>query len=290
MVLVSFRDVRFTYAYAESPALNGVTLELETGALHGIVGLNASGKTTLCGLIRGIIPHFHKGELAGEVDVLGRNLLDWNPAELSRTIGCVFDNPFTQISGIKDTVFEEIAIGLENLGVPHAEMIERVEGVVEQLGIEALVRKDPNELSGGQRQKVAFASIIAMDADVIVIDEPTSQLDPEASESVFGIIGGLKDRGKSIVLVEHKIDLLAEYADTITVLKDGAVALTGPTSEVLTSADLPATGVRAPELTEFGWRLEESGKPLPFLPVTRAEAYRAVSARIEESYRADRIA
>ncbi len=290
MALVSFRDVRFTYAYADSPALDGVTLELETGKLHGIVGLNASGKTTLCGLIRGIIPHFHKGELEGDVEVLGRNLLEWDPAELSRTIGCVFDNPFTQISGIKDTVFEEIAIGLENLGVAREEMIERVEGVVEQLGIQSLVRKNPNELSGGQRQKVAFASIIAMDADVIVIDEPTSQLDPEASEAVFGIIGGLKDRGKSIVLVEHKIDLMAEYADTVTVLKQGTVAMSGPTSEVLTSGALADSGVPAPEVTDFAWRLREVGRPLPFMPVTRAEAHRAVSARIEEVSRADRIA
>jgi energy-coupling factor transport system ATP-binding protein len=290
MALVSLRDVRFTYAYAEAPSLDGITLELEPGMLHGIVGMNASGKTTLCGLIRGIIPHFHKGELEGEVEVLGRNLLDWDPAELSRTIGCVFDNPFTQISGIKDTVFEEIAIGLENLGVPHELMIERVEKVVEQLGIQDLIRKNPNELSGGQRQKVAFASIIAMDADVIVIDEPTSQLDPEASEAVFGIIGGLKDRGKSIVLVEHKIDLIAEYADTVTVLREGKIAMTGPTSDVLTSDALADSGVPSPEVTDLAWRLQAAGKPLPFMPVTRAEAHRAVRSRIKEVTRANRIA
>jgi energy-coupling factor transport system ATP-binding protein len=200
MALVSLRDVRFTYAYTDSPALDGITLELEPGLLHGVVGMNASGKSTLCALIRGIIPHFHEGTLEGEVRVLGKGLLDWDPAELSQTVGCVFDNPFTQISGIKDTVFEEIAMGLENLGVPRDEMIERVEAVVERLGLQALIRKNPNELSGGQRQKVAFASIIAMDTDFIVIDEPTSQLDPEASEAVFGIIGELKNLGKSIVL------------------------------------------------------------------------------------------
>lgn len=282
MVLASLRDVRFTYAYAETPALDGITLELEAGLLHGIVGLNASGKTTLCGLLRGIVPHFHKGELEGEVEILGRDLLEWDPAELSRTIGCVFENPFTQISGIRDTVFEEIAIGLENLGLPREAMIEQVEHVVEQLGIQALVRKNPNELSGGQRQKVAFASIIAMDADVIVIDEPTSQLDPEASEAVFSIIGGLKERGKSIVLVEHKIDLLAEFADTITVLQDGRVAMTGGTRDVLSSPGLAAAGVRAPEVTEFALRLREAGKPLAGMPITRAEATRAVADRIQE--------
>lgn len=290
MALASLRDVRFTYENAEHPALDGLTLELEPGLLHGIVGLNSSGKTTLCGLLRGLIPHFHTGELTGEIEVLGRPLLDWDPEELSRSIGCVFDNPFTQISGIRDTVFEEIGFGLENLGVPREQIIERVQEVIEQLGVGAIAQKNPNELSGGQRQKVAFGSIIAMDADVIVIDEPTSQLDPEASEAVFQIISTLKERGKSIVLVEHKVDLLAEYADTITVLHEGRVARTGPTREVFAGPGLEEFGVRPPEVSEFAWRLQAAGRPLPFFPVTRDEAARAVAQRIEEVSHGDRTA
>ena len=282
---MSLRDVRFTYAYTDSPALDGITLELEPGLLHGVVGMNASGKSTLCALIRGIIPHFHEGTLEGEVRVLGKGLLDWDPAELSQTVGCVFDNPFTQISGIKDTVFEEIAMGLENLGVPRDEMIERVETVVERLGLQALIRKNPNELSGGQRQKVAFASIIAMDTDFIVIDEPTSQLDPEASEAVFGIIGELKNLGKSIVLVEHKVDLMAQYADRIVVMKAGKAVMDGPTRDVLTSTALADANVPAPEVTELAWRLRDAGRELPFSPITRAEAYRAVTQRMKELHR-----
>jgi energy-coupling factor transport system ATP-binding protein len=250
-----------------------------------VVGMNASGKSTLCALIRGIIPHFHEGTLEGEVRVLGKGLLDWDPAELSQTVGCVFDNPFTQISGIKDTVFEEIAMGLENLGVPRDEMIERVEAVVERLGLQALIRKNPNELSGGQRQKVAFASIIAMDTDFIVIDEPTSQLDPEASEAVFGIIGELKNLGKSIVLVEHKVDLMAQYADRIVVMKAGKAVMDGPTRDVLTSTALADANVPAPEVTELAWRLRDAGRELPFSPITRAEAYRAVTQRMKELHR-----
>ncbi|KRC58561.1 ABC transporter ATP-binding protein [Agromyces sp. Root81] len=283
MALASLRDVRFTYAYSDRPALDGITLEIESGMVHGIVGLNASGKTTLCSLIRGIVPHFHKGELEGSVEILGRDLLEWDPAELSRTIGCVFDNPFTQISGIRETVFEEIALGLENLGTPRAEMIERVERVVEQLGIEALVRKNPNGLSGGQRQKVAFASIIAMDADVIVIDEPTSQLDPDATDAVFGIIADLKAQGKSIVLVEHKIDLLAEYADRLTVLRAGRIVTTGAARDVLTSDELIAAEVPVPEVTELSRRLDAIGRPFVRTPITSAEAAAAVSARIQEA-------
>jgi energy-coupling factor transport system ATP-binding protein len=285
MVLASLRDVSFTYAYAEHPALVGVNLQLDDGQLHGVVGLNSSGKSTLCSLIRGVVPHFHNGELTGEVEVLGRPLLDWDVSELSRSIGCVFDNPFTQISGIRDTVFEEIALGLENLGVDRPTMISRVEQVVEQLGIQALVRKNPNELSGGQRQKVAFASIVAMDAPVIVIDEPTSQLDPESSEAVFEIIAGLKKSGKSIVLAEHKIDLLAQYADTITVLHEGTVVMSGPTRDVFSSDDLKSFGVEPPEVMELGRRLREVGKPLDRLPLSRAEALESLSARIREASR-----
>lgn len=280
MALASLSGVGFTYAYAEHSALHDVDLHLEEGRLHGIVGLNSSGKTTLCSLIRGVIPYFHHGDLTGDVEVLGRDLREWDPAELSRTIGCVFDNPFTQISGIRETVFEEIAIGLENLGVPRDEMISRVEQVVRRLGIEKLVEKNPNELSGGQRQKVAFASIIAMDAPVVVIDEPTSQLDPEASEAVFEIIDGLKRSGKSVVLAEHKIDLLAQYADTITVMHEGTVVMSGPTREVVGSDEYTSYGVEPPEVTRLGRRLAEAGKPLDRLPITRAEAIDEIAARI----------
>jgi len=284
MVLAALKGVGFTYAYAEHPALVDVDLQLEEGLLHGIVGLNSSGKTTLCSLIRGVIPHFHQGDLTGEVTILGRPLLEWDAAELSRTIGCVFDNPFTQISGIRDSVFEEIAIGLENLGVPRTDMIDRVERVVEQLGIEAIVEKNPNELSGGQRQKVAFASIVAMDAPVVVIDEPTSQLDPEASEAVFEIIDGLKAQGKSIVLAEHKIDLLAQYADTVTVMHAGTVVMSGPTRDVVGSDEFGSYGVVAPEVTELGRRLAAAGRPLDRLPITRGEAFDEISARMRSTH------
>ena len=114
MVLATLRGVSFTYAYTDEPALRDIDLTLEEGLLYAVIGPNASGKTTLCALLRGIVPHFHEGELTGSVQIRGRDLLDWEPADLSREIGCVFENPFTQISGIKETVFEEIALGLEH--------------------------------------------------------------------------------------------------------------------------------------------------------------------------------
>lgn len=287
MELVSLHNVGFTYAYGDKPALNDVSLSIKPGLLYGVVGLNASGKSSLCSVIRGIIPHFHQGDLTGEVKIMGKDLLEWDPAELSKAIGYVFQNPFTQISGVKDTVFEEIALGLENLGLGRDEMIERVTAVVQELGIEELIRKNPNELSGGQRQKVAFASIIAMDANFIVIDEPTSQLDPDASEAVFAIIHKLKERGKSIILVEHKIDLMAEYVDRIIVMKAGHVVVEGPAREVLVSEELVDAGVPRPEVTELALALEQAGKPLQSIPITRTEARELVAVRIKEASHAN---
>lgn len=282
------RDVNFTYTSSDKPALSEVNLTLEPEMVHGVVGANASGKSTLCGLIRGIIPHFHTGDLSGEVEVLGKPLLDWDPVTLSQQIGYVFQNPFTQISGIRESVFEEIALGLENLGTDRETMIERVVDAVRAVGVESLVRKNPNELSGGQRQKVAFASILAMGAKFLVIDEPTSQLDPESSEAIFAIIRELRNRGTSIVLVEHKIDLLAEYADRIVVLDGGRVTAEGPAREVLSSDALASAGVSHPEVAELALRLARDGRPLDDMPITRQEARRLVGARIKEAADVDR--
>lgn len=281
MALVTMRDVGFTYLYADEPALSGVDLTLEPGLVYGVVGRNASGKSTLCNVIRGIVPHFHKGELTGAIEVLGTRLADWDPAALSQQIGYVFQNPFTQISGIRDTVFEEIALGLENLGLGRDEIIERVTEVVRRVGIEELIAKNPNGLSGGQRQKVAFASILAMDAAFLVIDEPTSQLDPESSEAIFAIIRDLKERGTSIVLVEHKIDLIAEYADRVIVLDRGAVIAEGPTAQILASAALDEAGVPHPEIARVALALADRGRALPEVPVTRERAHDLIAARLD---------
>ncbi|MFZ4892909.1 energy-coupling factor ABC transporter ATP-binding protein [Plantibacter sp. Mn2098] len=279
MVVAALEHVTFTYDSADEPSLVDVDLTIRPGILYGVVGANASGKSTLCALIRGLIPTFHGGDLDGEVTVLGQRLDEWSAGDLSVRIGYVFQNPFTQISGVKDTVFEEIGMGMENLGRPVEEIIAAVADVVRTVGIEQLIGKDPNQLSGGQRQKVAFASVLVMDPDVIVIDEPTSQLDPESSDAIFSIIDGLKARGKTVLLAEHKIDLLARYADEIIVLQDGRLRAVGPAREILTSPELPGWGVPRPEVTELALLLEQTGRRLPGLPLTREEAARSLTER-----------
>lgn len=167
-------NITYRYPLTDFDALHNVNFCFEEGKFYGVIGPNGAGKTTLCSLVKGLIPGFFQGELTGEVQILGKRMEDWDESELTSRVGYIFQNPFTQISGVKDTVFEEIAIGLENLRMPKEEIISRVVDIVRLIGIEDLIELNPNELSGGQRQRVAFASILAMNCDIYVIDEPTA--------------------------------------------------------------------------------------------------------------------
>ena len=272
MAYIELKDVSYKYPYTKDFALQNVTCSFERGKFYGIIGENGGGKTTLCNVIRGLIPHFYLGKLTGEVLVDGKDIREWDTADLCSRIGFVFQNPFTQISGIKPTVFEEVAIGLENLGVPKDEMLQRVADVCEKLDIGHLIKNNPNELSGGQRQRVAFASIIAMDTETLVIDEPTSQLDPAGPESVFNIINTLKHSNKTIILVEHKIDLIAEFCDEVLVMENGTIVYSGPTKEVLAKRELMDHNAAIPEVAKFGHAMADAGKALSEIPVTLEEA------------------
>ncbi len=279
MAKIELRDISYKYPLTKNYALQHINYQFDSGKFYGIIGENGGGKTTLCNLIRGLVPHFYKGELEGQALVDDIEIRDWDMDELSSRIGYVFQNPFTQISGIKKTVFEEVALGLENLGYPKQEIIEKVTAVCQQLKIENLITKDPNELSGGQRQRVAFASILTMDADIFVIDEPTSQLDPEGTEDVFQIINTLKNSEKTIILVEHKIDLIAEHCDEILVMNNGQIVASGPTHEVLCNLEITEQGAMIPQTALLGHEMVKAGKPLGRIPITISEAIALIEAR-----------
>lgn len=281
MAYIELKDVTYTYPLMKQPALKNITASFEHGKFYGIIGENAGGKTTLCNLIRGLIPHFYKGKLEGQVLIEGEDIRTLDIDLLSTKIGYIFQNPFTQISGVRKTVFEEIALGLENLGMPREEMIEKVLHIAKLVHIENLLQNNPNALSGGQRQRVAFASIIAMDTDTFVIDEPTSQLDPEGTEGIFEIIHTLKEQGKTIILVEHKVDLLAEYADEILVLYKGELIAKGATKDVLSDVSLSEKGVLLPRTVMLNQKLTEKGITLDYVPVTKDDCVSALRKRIE---------
>lgn len=286
MSMITIKNLSYQYPISETDALKDVNVTIEKGKLYALVGANGGGKTTLCNVIRGFIPHFYKGDLRGEMLIEDKDIREWELGELSQKIGYVFQNPFTQISGVKDNVFEEIAFGLENLGMEPELIREKVAQVIEMLGIGYLRDKNPFELSGGQKQRVALASIIVMEPDVLVIDEPTSQLDPKGTEEVFKIIELMKNKGKTIILVEHKIELIAEYADYIILLNEGEVVMQGITKEILTDERALSFGAALPQYSMFGLEMRKRGMDLGTIPLTEKEAIEAVKAWMKKGVKA----
>ena len=263
-------NVNYKYPLEEKQALKNINIEIKKGEFWAVIGKNGSGKTTFCNMLRRFVPDFYKGELTGKITLEDKELKDYSQKELVQKIGFVFQNPFTQISGVKDTVFEEIAYGLENLGLDKEEIISRVEKILKLLEIEKLRDRNPYDLSGGQKQRVALASIIAMNPDILVIDEPTSQLDPKGTEDIFKIINLMANEGKTIILVEHKLELIAEYAQNILVLDEGEIILSGKAEEVLNNKILLEKEIGMTQYSILAYELEKSGKvELEEIPITK---------------------
>lgn len=263
-------NVNYKYPLEEKQALKNINIEIKKGEFWAVIGKNGSGKTTFCNMLRRFVPDFYKGELTGKITLEDKELKDYSQKELVQKIGFVFQNPFTQISGVKDTVFEEIAYGLENLGLDKEEIISRVEKILKLLEIEKLRERNPYDLSGGQKQRVALASIIAMDPDVLVIDEPTSQLDPKGTEDIFKIINLMANEGKTIILVEHKLELIAEYAQKILVLDEGEIILSGKAEEVLNNKILLEKEIGMTQYSILAYELEKARKvELEEIPITK---------------------
>ena len=227
MAYLSLENVTYTYPLASEPSLKNLSLSLGQGDFLAIVGKNGSGKTTFCHLLRRFIPDFYKGQLEGKAFFNGKDYASLENKDLVTQIGFVFQNPFTQLSRVKQTVFEEIAFGLENLGIDRQEIIRKVEEVMAFLSIQNLSDKNPQELSGGQMQKVAIASVLVMDTDLLILDEPTSQLDPVGSQEIFDLVKTISESGKTIIMVEHKVELVAPYANKVLVLDQGQIKAFG---------------------------------------------------------------
>lgn len=272
MNVLEFKNLSYKYPIEDKVVLHDINWNIEKGKFYAVTGHNGAGKTTLCNVIRGFIPHFYQGDLRGEVLLEGRDIREWTLSELSQKVGYVFQNPFTQISGTKDTVYEEIAYGLENLGLPTKQIREKVDEIITLFKIEELADKNPFELSGGQKQRIALASIIVMEPEILVIDEPTSQLDPQSTEEVFKIIEIMKKKGKTIILVEHKIDLIADYADEIVLLRDGEIVMQGDAEEILTDEQVLSYKGALPQYTLLGIEMKNQGIPIDQIPYTKKNA------------------
>jgi energy-coupling factor transporter ATP-binding protein EcfA2 len=261
---LSLTDVGYRYAGATSRVLEGISLQVERGHVVGVVGPNDAGKSTLCLVAAGLAPGSIGGRLDGSVLLDGRDTRDLKPYEAAQRCGILFQNPATQQSGTTSTVFEEVAFGPRNLGLELAEVVGRVGEAIEVLGISGLVARDPHRLSGGEAQLVALASVVAMRPGALVLDEPTSQLDPAGTRLVGNALAHLATSlGTAILLVEHKTSLLARLADTVVVLDAGRIVARGPANAVLGDPSLAAHGVRPPEDVSIRRSLEAAGLASP---------------------------
>jgi energy-coupling factor transport system ATP-binding protein len=229
----------------------------------------------------GLVPHFYKGGYGGKVVVDGLEVGTAEISEVAQKVGLVFQNPFTQVSGSKMTVFEELAFGLENLGVPRAEMKVRIEQALELLGIARFRQRNPFDLSGGQMQRMAIASVIAMEPEIIVLDEPTSQLDPQGAEEVFQAIQALSQRGMTVIMVEHKIEKIARYSDRVMLLHRGEIVDFDTPQRVLSRDDLDRYGMVAPVFTRVCQGLGIRNPATGLFPMTLDEACQQMVTRHE---------
>jgi len=258
LAIIETKNLTYTYSGGTKPSISDVSIKIEKGEFTLITGPSGCGKTTLCRTFNGLIPHFYHGELKGEISVAGFNVAEHQIHELAEHVGLVFQNPENQLFAL--SVEKDVAFGLENLGVAREEMRKKVDWALTLSGIYDLRERPPYELSGGQQQRVAIASVLAMQPEVIVLDEPTSFLDPLGARRIFEVIHEMnKTLGITVVLVEHRLDLTAKYASHIIIMDEGKVILDGNPREILDSEEARLVGVGIPKATRLYHMLKQDG-------------------------------
>jgi len=268
--MIDFKDLTFTYPGTEGPVLEGVSLHIPTGKLCLVMGPSGAGKSTLLRCINGLVPHFTGGRLHGNILVNGFNPVELSPHEMSHIVGFVFQDPEAQF--VVDVVEDEVAFSMENAGIPPSDMELRIDEALQLLDMTSLRSRRLETLSGGERQRVAIAAALALRPQILVLDEPTSQLDPHGSEEVLQTLVQLnKQLGLTIVLAEHRLERVVPYVGQIVFLSDEYPGgLTGKPRDVLSKVQQNPPVVSLGKA--FGW------DPLP---LTVEEAHRYVDQTIK---------
>jgi len=272
LALIEAKNLSYTYPGATKQSIRDVSIIIEKGDFVILTGPSGCGKTTLCRCFNGLIPHFYNGKLEGTLTVANLKVADSKIHELAKHVGFVFQNPENQLFAL--SVEKDVAFGLENFGMPRDEMQKRVDWSLQTAGIENLRERAPHELSGGQQQRVAIASVLAMQPEVMVLDEPTSFLDPLGAVKIFEVINELnKKLGITVVLVEHRLDLASKYANHVIVMDEGKVVLDGEPRRVFNSEEARLIGVGIPKATRLYQILkDDNGIRLGKVPVNSEEA------------------
>ena len=267
MAVYDIKELTFHYPETNQPALSGINLTVNKGEFLGITGPTGAGKSTLAKCLNGIIPHFQKGSLQGSVLLNGKPIQQNTIANIAKTVGSVFDDPEAQI--ISADVEQELIFSLENMGIDPGEMESRITQALEKTGLSAFRHSSTSALSGGQKQRLAVAAVLAIKPQVLVLDEPTSELDPLGTKEIFKILADLNQKeGITVVIIEQKTEYLARYADRIVILDQGKAAVDGPPRDVFSySEKLRHLGVQPPQIAQLAHRLGQRHQ----LPITVSE-------------------
>ncbi|MEM4251521.1 MAG: ATP-binding cassette domain-containing protein, partial [Candidatus Bathyarchaeia archaeon] len=268
--VIEAHNLTFTYAGSKKPAILDIDLAVDQGEFVVLTGPSGCGKTTLARCLNGLIPNFYQGELSGSITVLGKDISGLTTSELARKVGFVFQNPENQLFSL--SIERDVAFGPENLGLPREETRRRVEWAMEITGISELRDAAPYELSGGQQQRAAIAAVLAMQPEIMVLDEPTSFLDPLSASQILEAVAGLRiETEVTIVLIEHRLDLASKYASRIVVMDQGRVVLDGPPAKVY-GEEAKLIGIGIPRISMLFNLLRKDGFDLGETPVSVEEA------------------
>lgn len=255
--MIKIQNFTFYYSSAEKPALTNINLEIDDGEFVLITGPSAGGKSSLCRCINGLIPHFYGGKVAGRVEVQGLNTVQHSTKELATKVGMIFQDPENQL--VTQDVEREIAFGLENLAFSRDLIAKRIEESLDTLGISALRHRAIHELSGGEKQKVAIASVLALHPEILMLDEPTSELDPKSAEEVLSVAQRLNDElGITVILIEHRLDRVIQHTDRLIALDGGRIVVDGKTRSVLNNnyQEISEAGIGVPPVIKLAHQLE----------------------------------
>ena len=267
-IIAKLDKVSYLYENCQDLVLKNISLDIYKGEFLGIIGPTGAGKTTLSLVLNGIVPQFYGGRFFGYAEVAGLDTLTNPVSKLSRYVGAVFEDPETQL--LATSVENEIAFTLENLCLPREEILARIARALAAVRLEGMEKKQPNELSGGQKQRLAIASALALQPALLILDEPTSQLDPVGSQEVFATVKELnRILGMTIVMVSHAAEEMAQQADRLAILEAGAISALGSPNQIYSQIEqLERASLRAPQVAKTFWAINSRGIALEKIPVT----------------------
>ncbi len=276
MPVYEINRLSFIYPGAAQLALEGIDLQISPGEFVGITGPTGAGKSTLLKCMNGIIPHFQRGYLQGEVLLQEQSIANRSIAEVAHSVGTVMDDPDAQIVSME--VEQELSFVLENRGIPVDKMQPMIKQALMKTGLSHMLNANPNTMSGGQKQRLAIAASLVMQPQVLLLDEPTSELDPRGAEEIYEVLKQLNIEGITIVVVEQNVELLSRYASRMMILDQGKIAVQGSPREVFSQADtLRGLGVQLPQIIDLCIRL---GAGADNLPLTEEEGLLFIKERL----------